>query len=88
VGLHSFATTFKHDTGMTPYSSTSGKKSGVTAYSLGHDFIIVEFENFKRYKYSYRTAGKRVVDHMKALALASEGLSTFIAQNEPGFEQL
>jgi hypothetical protein len=73
---------------MTPYTSKSGKTSGVTAYSLGDDFIIVQFDSYKRYKYSHRTAGKPVVDTMKDLALASEGLSTFIAQNEPGFEQL
>ncbi|TGE08019.1 hypothetical protein [Hymenobacter fodinae] len=73
---------------MTPYNSKSGKTSGVIAYMLGPDFITVQFETFKQYKYSYRTAGKQMVDKMKELALASQGLSTFIAQNEPGFEQL
>lgn len=73
---------------MTPYISKSGKKSGVTAYAVGPDFIAVQFEDSKQYKYSHRTAGKQIVDVMKGLALASEGLSTFIAKNNPGFEQL
>lgn len=71
---------------MTPYSSRSGKKSGVTAYEIGLDFIIVQFNNSKNYKYTYRSAGSSIIETMKSLALAQQGLSTFIAQNRPGFE--
>jgi hypothetical protein len=71
---------------MTSYSSKSGKASGVTGYRIGRDFIVVQFHGSKNYKYSYQSAGKPVVEKMKRLALASEGLSTYITQNDPKFE--
>lgn len=70
---------------MIPYSSTSGKKSGVTAYEIGDSYIIVRFHSAE-YKYSYNSCGKNATETMKKLALASNGLSTFIAQNKPGYE--
>lgn len=71
---------------MTPYSSTSGKRSGVAAYEIGDDFIIVRFHKTGEYKYSYSSCGRPSVEQMKALALASNGLSTFIAQHKPAYE--
>lgn len=65
---------------MTPYSSTSGKKSGVTAYEINVDSITVEFSG-RRYTYPVSLNGKSTIDHMKSLALASNGLSSFIARN-------
>lgn len=65
---------------MTPYSSTSGKKSGVISYEIGDDFIVVQFDQ-GQYMYPVSLNGKRTVDKMKSLALASNGLSTFISQN-------
>ena len=38
---------------MTTYKSTSGKQSGVTAYEIGSDYIIVWFYS-KQYKYTYQ----------------------------------
>lgn len=70
---------------MEPYSSTSGKKSGVTGYEIGDDFIIVQFYG-GQYKYSYRSCGVNATKTMKGLAFASNGLSTFIAQNKPDYE--
>lgn len=70
---------------MTPYTSTSGKKSGVLAYEIGKDFILVQFQA-ATYKYSYKSCGQSATDTMKRLALASKGLSTFIAQNDPDYE--
>lgn len=70
---------------MTPYLSKSGKRSGVTAYEIGNTFIIVQF-NRGQYKYSYSSCGRAAVETMKELALASNGLSTFIAQNRPNYE--
>jgi len=67
---------------MTPYKSLSGKKSGVIAYEMGDDFIKVQFDNFKKYKYTSLQNGRSVIQEMKSLALASEGLSTYIAQNK------
>ena len=70
---------------MTPYSSVSGKESGVTAYEIGGDFIIVRFYSVD-YKYSYSSCGQSATEIMKKLALASNGLSTYISQNDPDYE--
>lgn len=70
---------------MTSYTSTSGKKSGVSAYEIGDNYIIVQFYSAK-YKYSYNSCGQTATDSMKSLALASSGLSTYIAQNRPNYE--
>lgn len=70
---------------MTPYSSLSGKKTGVSAYEIGDDYIIVQFYS-AMYKYSYSSCGKNPTEAMKMLASASSGLSTYIAQNRPQFE--
>lgn len=70
---------------MTHYHSTSGKASGVTAYEIGQDYILVRFERAV-YKYSYASCGNAVVEEMKILACASEGLSTYISRHDPGYE--
>lgn len=70
---------------MQSYSSNSGKKSGVTAYEIGEDFIIVRFGTAD-YKYSYSSCGQSTTELMKGFALASEGLSTFISQADPAYE--
>ena len=71
---------------MAYYSSRSEKKSGVTAYEIGSDFIKIQFTNSKIYKYSNRSAGSTAVNTMKSLAIAQNGLSTYITQNKPGYE--
>jgi hypothetical protein len=70
---------------LIPYKSKSGKPSGVIAYKIGTDYIKVQFTNFEIYTYTYQTAGKETIETMKQLALASEGLSTFVARNKPGY---
>ena len=72
---------------MQSYKSKSGKKSGVVGFAIGPDFIKVEFEKGEKYLYSYKSAGKRAIEEMKKRALANEGLSTFISQNDPLFEK-
>lgn len=71
---------------MTVYQSKSGKTAGVTSYKNGKDFIIVQFKEGATYKYSYKSAGENAIEKMKALATAQKGLSTFIAQQHPGYE--
>jgi len=47
--------------------------------------------NFKTrdvYTYSYSSAGEEAIEEMTRRALASEGLSTFISQEDPGFESM
>ena len=72
---------------MIIYSSKSGKSSGVTGYELREDAITVEFNHTEYYVYSYKSAGKRAVEAMKKLALASAGLSTYISREKPGYER-
>lgn len=72
---------------MTPCNSKSGKVSGVIVFEAGRDFIIVVFRKTKRYKYTYSSADRSTVEYMKLLALFQEGLSTFIAQHRPAYEQ-
>lgn len=71
---------------MVPYSNKSGKNSGVTAYEIGKDFIIVRFKRSDDYTYSYDSAGKPAVEEMKKRAKRGEGLSTYISQNRPDYE--
>jgi len=69
---------------MEQYRSTSGKPSGAVGYELGDDFIIVAFLG-GRYKYTYGSCGQRRVQAMQRQALASRGLSTYIAKNDPQY---
>ena len=71
---------------MQSYKSRSRKKSGVTAYQAGDDFIIIQFGHSATYKYSYKSAGKSAIEKMKSLAQQQKGLSTFISQAHPAFE--
>lgn len=71
---------------MVQYNSNSGKESGVTAYQLSAKAIFVRFRDGAVYKYSYQSCGKIHVDAMKICALASLGLSTYIAQHQPKYE--
>jgi hypothetical protein len=66
---------------MTSYKSKSGKTSGVTAYEIGEDYIKVEFNKKKIYKYTYPLNNPAIIDNMKSMALQQEGLSTFISRN-------
>jgi hypothetical protein len=69
---------------MEYYSSLSGKKSSVTGFEIGDDYIIVQFRKWK-YKYTNASAGSNTIETMKNLALEQQGLSTFIAQNDPSY---
>ncbi len=52
--------------------------SGVSAYEIGDDFIVVRFKNGRRYTYSYRKAGTQQVEKMKSLAISNRGLCSYI----------
>lgn len=68
---------------MQKYGNLSGD-SGVIAYDTGGDFIDVEFRR-ATYRYTYASAGESVIEHMRQLAEAGKGLSTYIAQNKPPY---
>lgn len=66
---------------MSVYLDINGD-SGVSAYEIGEDNIKVKFKgtaNF--YVYSYTSAGKENVEHMKKLAQSGDGLNSFINLN-------
>jgi hypothetical protein len=67
---------------MKPYKSKSGKHSGVVSYQSGRNYIIVKFESGELYKYTTASAGVEVIEEMKKLAEANQGLSTFISQED------
>lgn len=57
----------------------SGGDSGVSAFEIGEDFIIVQFSGTARtYRYSYRKARQNHVETMKRLARSGSGLNTYI----------
>lgn len=54
------------------------RASGVKAYEIGVDYILVQFDSFRTYKYSYRKAGEFKVEKMKTFAIKGKGLNSFI----------
>ncbi|MCG3673652.1 hypothetical protein L5F46_02555 [Aliarcobacter butzleri] len=56
--------------------------SGIEAYEIGSNQISVKFKDTaKIYVYSYTSAGKENVEHMKKLAQSGDGLNSFINLN-------
>lgn len=64
---------------MTRYANLSGN-SGVTAYEIRPEEIVVEFRGGERYSYDYVSTGEWAVEQMKRLAAAGQGLATFISR--------
>ncbi len=62
---------------MKPYGNL-GRNSGVAAYEVGPDFIVVEFSTGAMYEYTYESAGRDNIEHMKQLAESGHGLNSFI----------
>lgn len=65
---------------MQRYSNLNGE-SGVAAFEIGADYIIVQFANGDAYRYDIASTGRANVETMKKLARAGRGLSTFISQH-------
>jgi hypothetical protein len=66
---------------MKRYKNTGGN-SGVTAYETGHDYIKVSFNDDATYLYTYKSAGKGIIEQMKILAENGKGLSTYKPEGE------
>ncbi len=64
---------------MKRYKNIQGS-SGVSGYETGDDRITIAFQPGHVYVYTYASAGKRMVEHMKALAEKGKGLSTYISR--------
>ncbi len=71
---------------MKRYNTSSGKVSNIVSYDLGNDYVIVEFNDGVRHKFSYRTATAAHVEKMKILAKNNNGLTTYIETHQPKFE--
>lgn len=64
---------------MKRYKNLEGH-SGVTGYEIAPDAITVQFNHEAIYRYTYASAGKRIIEKMKQLAAGGKGLSTYISQ--------
>lgn len=64
-----------------------GQNSGMLAYQLGHDYIVVQFKDgqIAFYKYTYASASSSVVEVMKNLARQGKGLHSYISNNKPAY---
>ena len=62
---------------MERYTNRSGG-SGISAYEIGSDYIIVKFSSGTTYRYSYNKAGQSHVENMKRLASRGSGLNSYI----------
>jgi len=65
---------------MKPYANHGGN-SGIASYEYGATYINVQFTTGKIYTYSYESAGKDNIEHMKILADSGNGLNSFIMRN-------
>lgn len=64
---------------MKRYRDLSGQ-SGVVAYDMSDDAITVKFRDGDVYRYDYAATGQREVEEMKRLAVAGQGLATYISR--------
>ena len=64
---------------MERYNNLGGD-SGIVAYEIGGDSIKVEFRDGSIYLYNYQSTGSSDVEHMKDLAIAGQGLNSFISK--------
>jgi hypothetical protein len=63
-----------------------GGDSGVSGYEIKIGSIAVQFDSGDTYLYTDQSAGADNVITMQNLAIAGKGLSTFIAQFRPAYE--
>lgn len=62
---------------MTAYRNRSGR-SGVAAYALLDDALIVKFDDGATYLYGPARPGRHHVGRMKSLAMSGRGLDAYI----------
>lgn len=55
-----------------------GGNSSVRTFSIGTDYIDVQFSSGTPYRYSYKSAGIEKVEQMKKLAISGRGLGSYI----------
>ncbi|MBV6410687.1 MAG: hypothetical protein GAKPKEKM_01509 [Rhodocyclaceae bacterium] len=62
---------------MDRYKNLDGD-SGVVGYEIADTSITVGFRDGSIYLYTYQSAGAENIERMKKLAIAGEGLNSFI----------
>lgn len=58
-----------------------GGRSGVVAYDIGPDWIVLRFVDGGTYRYDHHHPGPYHVAEMQRLAEAGSGLSTYLNQH-------
>lgn len=71
---------------MQPYANQSGT-SGVLAFEIRPRAIVVQFKGGRNYLYTNASAGAAAIKTMHALARAGKGLSAFVTQHKPRYEE-
>jgi hypothetical protein len=71
---------------MEPYRNMEGGL-GVVAYNFVRDRITVRLHNGQVLCFTYQSAGRAYVEHMKLLARAGDGLNRFIFKEGRGKEE-
>ncbi len=65
---------------MKPYKNSSGN-SGISAYEIEKDSIVLKFKHDGAYLYTYGRPGKKDVEAMKKLAVQGKGLTTYVTKH-------
>lgn len=65
---------------MQSYRNLSGN-SGVAAYAVASDALVIRFTNGRVYRYTRASAGARHLTAMIKLAQAGRGLATYISRH-------
>ena len=65
----------------------SDNNLNIEAYEYGDDYIVVQFKDSSKYKYTYSSAGASDVIEMKRLADQGDGLNSFISLNKPNYSE-
>lgn len=68
---------------LEPYRNMEGGL-GVVAYAFGDDSITVQLHSGQTLCFTYRSAGRAYVEHMKLLARAGDGLNRFMVREAKG----
>lgn len=71
--------TITREPALTPYRNRSGT-SGIAAYALLDEGILVRFVDGVTYRYGPQRPGRHHVGKMKSLALGGRGLATYISR--------
>lgn len=62
--------------------------SGILAYEIGGDYIVIQFRTgrYTSYKYTYGSAGSHHISEMIRLAQHGDGLNEYVVENKVGYE--